>query len=350
MFKKIVIIFTVVAILCSVMSVGFGATASYTNDIVYGDADGNGTLDTQDARLALKIASGIVNLENDNQLKCLDINNDGHITVFDVRQILRGVAGVVILQPSGAFSGFDGGTIFKTEDDLVLFHNAVLNRIKVTTEDSNYFAASIVKAENDELVNFDIKEIEIPAFNFGTSAESIANLVKDNIIEDDNTNTTTTIPYGETDFELMSVEGENYVSDLTSSDVFGSKASFDADTNKITIEIALPDAEIDLVEESAYAKILNAEKLLEEQDSTIFKIIGGTKDTYMLRQLKNCVIKTVVDATTGNVLSYEITFESSVYISQASLGSSSFTLAKLKGVEYKKVHTIVYDDFQWPVK
>ncbi len=352
MFKKFITVLTVVALVCSIMSLGFTATASYTDETLYGDVNGDGVVDTKDARHALEIASGLALLEDETQLTRSDVNFDGFITIFDARQILRGAAGLASLQPSGAFTGFDGGGIFNNEESLVAYFNAYLNQIKVTeSEEKQYIAATITKTESDNLTKFNIKEVEIPAFSFGTSAEGIASMVEESLTEDDKENESTVIPFGSTDFSLVSVEGENYVSKLSVYDVFASKASYDAELGEITIEIALPDTEIEMANQSSYSKVFNTTDMIAEQNTTLMKLMKiSSGEAATLREFKNCVLKIVVDTATNNVLSYTATYESKVYVAQTNFGIGSLSAAKLIGVEFEKTHLIKYEDFQWPSK
>ncbi len=352
MLKRIITILTVAALLCSVMSIGFSANASYEDETIYGDVDGSGIVDTSDARLALQLAAGVVLTENEAQLKRTDVNFDGAITIFDARQILRGAAGLATLQPSGAFNGFDGGGIFGSEEALVAYFNAYLNRIKVVeSEENKYIAATITKTEADNLTEFNIKEVEIPAFSFGASAEGIASMVKESLVEDDKENVVTVIPYGSNDLSLVSVENEDYVSNLAVSDVFGSRASYDADLGQLTIEIALPDTEIEMANQSAYAKVFNTSDMIAEQNTTLMKLMKmSSGETSMLREFKNCVLKIVVEVATNNVLSYTVSYKSKVYVAQTNFGISSLSVAKLKGIDFEKDHLIKYEDFQWPTK
>ncbi len=352
MFKRFITVLTVVALLCSVMSLGFNATASYKDETVYGDADGNGSVDTKDARLALQLAAGVAILENDDQLKRVDVNFDGIITIFDARQILRGSAGLATLQPSGAFNDFDGGNIFNNEETLVAYFNAYLNRIKVTESDEEkYIAATITKTESDNLTHFYIKDVEIPAFDFGASAEGISSMVKEQLTEDDKENETNIIPFGSTDFSLVSVENEDFVSNLSTYDVFGSRASYDEQLGQLTIEIALPDTEIEMANQSAYSKVFNTSDMIAEQNTTLMKLMKiSSGETAMLREFKNCVLKIVVEVATNNVLSYTASYQSKVYVAQTNFGISSLSVAKLKGIEFEKDHLIKYEDFQWPTK
>ena len=352
MFKRFITVLTVVSLLFSVMSIGFVSNAAYAEEILYGDVNGDGAVDTEDARLALQMASGIAVLEDDAQLSRSDVNFDGFITIFDARQILRGAAGLASLQPSGAFGGFDGGDIFSNEETLVVYFNALLNRIKVTEgEEKQYIAATITKTESDNLTSFNIKEVELPVLG-NASAEGIASMVEESLTEDDKENESIIIPFGSDDFSLVSVEGESYVSNLSVSDIFGSRASYNAELGQITIEVALPDTEVEMATQSAYAKVLNTSEMIAEQDTTLMKLMKSSAggETAMLREFKNCVLKIVVDVATGNVLSYIVSYQSKVYVAQTNFGLGSLSAAKLKGIDFEKDHLVKYEDFQWPNK
>ncbi len=354
MFKRFITLLTVMALLLSTFSLSFSVNASYTDDTLYGDANGDGVVNTEDARIALQMASGVIAVEDDEQLKRTDVNFDGYVTIFDARQILRGAAGLASLQPAGAFSGFDGGGIFNNEESLVAYFNAYLNKIKVVeNEETKYIAATITKTEADQLDDsedgFNIAEVELPALSFGGSAEGVAQMVRDNLTEDDKENVVTVIPYGSTDFSLVSVENEDYVSKLTVSDVFGSRASYDAELGEITIEIALPNTEVEMATQSPYAKVFNTSDMIAEQNTTLMKLIKvSSGEGASLREFKNCVLTIVVDAATSNVKSYIVTYQSEVYVSQATVGIGNTLSAKLKGIRFKKNHSVKYEDFQWP--
>ena len=349
MFRRFITVIMIISIMCSAISTGIIAAAKYEEEIVYGDVDGNGVVNTEDARLALQIASGVVVVEDEVQLKRSDINSDGAVTIFDARQILRGIAGLAYLQPTGAISGFDGGGVFGNEETLVAYFNAYLNKIKVTQGDGKqYIAPQITKTESDVLNALSVEKIEFPAFSFGTSADSIVEIIEEALTEDDKENEVTQISRGSDDLTLVSVEGASYVSNLSASDVFGSRARYDKEYELLTIEIALPDTEVDLVEQSAYAKVLNATNLLEKQDTTLMSIIkAGLEETSMFRELKDCVLKIVVDLNTANVLSYTITYQSKVYVAQADFNIGSLKAASLKGIEFKKDHSVKYENFEW---
>ena len=351
MFKRFITVLTVISLLFSIMSLGFASNAAYTEEILYGDVNGDGVVDTKDARSALELASGLTLLEDEAQLTRSDVNFDGYITIFDARQILRGAAGLATLQPSGAFSGFDGGGIFSDEDSLVAFFNGYLNKIKVVeSEEKQYIAATITKTESDNLTSLNIKEVELPVFG-NASAEGIASMVEESLTEDDKENESIVIPFGSDDFSLVSVEGENYVSKLSVYDVFGSRASYDVELGQMTIEIALPDTEIEMANQSAYASVLNTADMITEQNTTLMKLMKASSgESAMLREFKNCVLKIVVDVATNNVLSYTVSYQSKVYVAQTNFGIGSLSAAKLKGIEFEKDHLIRYEDFQWPSK
>ena len=348
--KRIVILLTVTAMLLTVLSAGFSGFAVYEEGIIYGDIDGDKVVSTADARLALQVAAGLKSIADEDVFNRADINFDGAITIFDARQILRCATGLVSLQPTGSFSGFDGGGIFKTEEDVVIVFNYALNRIK--TEDNGY-AASLVKTESDQLTAFSIEEIELVGINFGTGADAVAKMVKDIIVSDDEQNTVTAIAQGSQNYTLMSIEGSPYVSKLTAGDLYGVKASLDNEKGYITISVALPDTEIEAVTQSSYSKAFNTEMMLEESDSIIVKLLGSNSvDSAMRREYKNCVLTVVIDTANLDVVSYDASYESHVYIAEASMKTGVFTssLAKMKNVTFAKTHSIKYEDFQWAVQ
>ncbi len=352
MFKRFITVLTVVSLLFSVMSLGFVANAAYTEEILYGDVNGDGVVDTNDARKALELASGLLLLEDEAQLARTDVNFDGYVTIFDARQILRGAAGLATLQPSGAFKGFEDNGLFSGDEEaLVNYFNYCLNKIKVVeSEERQYVAATITKTESDNLTHFNIKEVELPVLG-NASAEGIADMVEESLTEDDKENESTVIPFGSDDFSLISVEDESYVANLSVYDVFGSRASYDMNLGQMTVEIALPDTEIEMANQSAYAKVFKTSDMIAEQNTTLMKLMQASSGkTSMLREFKNCVLTIVVDVATSNVLSYTASYQSKVYVAQTNFGIGSLSAAKLKGIEFEKDHLIKYEDFQWPSK
>ena len=50
---------------------------------------------------------------------------------------------------------------------------------------------------------------------------------------------------------------------------------------------------------------------------------NGSGESAMRRELKNCVLRIVVDAATANVQSYTVSYESYVYVAQTSFGTNT---------------------------
>jgi hypothetical protein len=209
---------------------------------------------------------------------------------------------------------------------------------------------NFTKTESDNLTNFNIKEVELPVFG-NASAEGIASMVEESLVEEDEDNLVTIIASGDSSFDGLSVEGEDYVSNLSVSDVFGARASHqktEDGRDLITIEIALFDTEIENATQSGYAKVLNVSEIIAEQNTTLMKLMKASSgETAMLREFKNGVLTLVVEASTANVLSYTISYQSKVYVAQTSVGIGNTLKAKLKGVEFEKDHLVKYEDFQW---
>lgn len=348
MFKKIITVALSATLLLSTASLGFNASAAYTDDVIYGDINDNGKIDTEDARIALKAASGLSALTEEQKLKA-DINRDGAITVFDARQILRAAAGLTQLQPTGTFSGFDGGDFFDTEEEMLDIFNTALNKIKSS---DNTYAAGFTKTSTDRLNEFVISDIEFIGINIGSSAQKITESIRDMIIAEDDANKVTIIPTGSMDFGTMPIETSPFVSKLTASDIYGAKVSYDSQLGEVTITIALADTETETVGQSSYSKVFNTEIMLEESQSVMKKLLSTSSvESAMSSSFKNCELTAVIDTATLEVVSYTTSYDSETYISEASMKTGSLTssLAKIKGLEYKKNHRDVYDNFQWGV-
>ncbi len=349
MFKRLITVLTIVSILCSVFALGFTAAASYADETIYGDVDGDGAITTTDACLALKMAAGGMAPQDEDQLKRADVNYDGAVTIFDARQILRGTIGLATLQPSGAFNGFDGGGIFQNEEGLVTYFNTVLNRLKIVDGEEKLIAATVTKVESDNLTHFKIKEVELPVLGNAT-AEGISSMVEAQLVEDDKENAVTTISFGKDKYSEVAVENEDYVSNLSVYDVFGARASYDETLGEITIEIAIPDTEIEMATQSSYAKVFDTSEMIAEQNTTLMKLMKlSSGKTSMLREFKNGVLKIVVDTATNNVLEYTMTYQSKVFVAQTNFGISSLSVAKLKNINFEKEHITKYEKFQWAI-
>ncbi len=334
MAKKVMIVLIVAVLMVSAMSVGFNSLAVYEETVIYGDIDGSGKVSTEDARLALGVASGIKSITDAEVFARADVNGDGYITIFDARQILRGATGLVSLQPSGAFSGVEcEGGISITEENAVALFNQALNRIK--TEESGY-AASGTKTKSDELTTCSSEN--------GQLSSSVLGLVEDIIAEEGAELETETIPKSSQNYSIMSIEGSPYVSKLTVDDLYGLKASYNTELGQITISFALPDSEIEGLTQSAYSKILNTEIMLEETNQLVAKFLGD--DATMCREFKNCVATVVIDSANLDVLTYSINYESEMYIAEATIKRFFFDDIIIRGLRFAKTHSIEYE-FNW---
>lgn len=334
MVKRLMIVLMVVALIASVMSIGFNGVAAYEETIIYGDIDGDGKVTTVDARLALRAASGIESITDGEAFNKADVNGDSSITIFDARQILRSAIIGVSLQPSGAFSGVEcEGGISITEENAVALFNQALNRIK--TEESGY-AASGTKTKSDELTTC--------SSDNGQLSSSVLGLVEDIIAEEGPELETETIPKNSQNYTIMSIEGSPYVSRLTVDDIYGLRASYNAESGQITLSIAIPDAEIEGLTQSAYSRLLNTEIMLEETNQLLAKFLSD--DAAMRREFKNCVATVVIDAANLDVLNYTINYESEMYIAEATIKRLIFDPITIKGLKFAKTHSIEYV-FNW---
>ena len=107
--KKILALALVLSVVVSVFSIGLTTNAA---SALWGDANGDGKVTTGDALIVLRVAAGIEDNLSAEAKRLCDVNEDGYITLFDARKILRAAAGLINLQPTGAFSGFNGGGVF----------------------------------------------------------------------------------------------------------------------------------------------------------------------------------------------------------------------------------------------
>lgn len=332
--KKILAITLVLTICVSIFSLGFTTNAA---SALWGDADGNGKVETTDALIVLRVAAGIDSELSADVKKLCDVNEDGAITLFDARKILRAAAGLINLQPTGAFNGFNGGGVFNSEEELVTYFNKNLNRIK---EEKFGFT----KTSDVELEKFEFKEASF----MGVTTDKT-----DDIIQGIFTTVGSQkeeelyVVEGTSSVNKINVEGQNYVSKLTTADVYGATAKYDANRQNgiITISIALPDAEKSEVLDSAYGKVFNSDNLLSSTESMLNTILSNVADGSEVVHYKNAILTAEFDVTTAEVLKYSITYETTVYIASA----QNKTLFTLKDVNYQTKNTIEYIDFTHPV-
>ena len=339
--KKFISVLTAITLLFSMGALSLTAGALIDTSIVYGDLNGDGKVDTNDAIGVLEAAAGLRSIAEPEVVKRADINSDGAITIYDARQILRGCAGLTKLQPSGSFSGFEGDDYFLTPDQAVAVFNTILNKVKTDKPGFN-------RSEDVDVVNFGVKDINFVGINFGNSTESVSNMIRDMIVRESEPELAQTILKGQNCDNAMSAETETYVSKLKANDLYGVKAAYNAEIGEITIEIALADCEIANVSQTAYADVFNPEILQENSESTVENVFGAnTYEDARRKELRNAVLTVVIDSETAQVKSYITSYETHMYLENSTFGINSTLSAKLTGVEYATKITVTYDNFQW---
>lgn len=351
MFKKLIAATVVATIIFSAISTGLVSSAVYDNAIMYGDIDSNGTVDTEDARLALRAACGTYIVADDETLQKGDIDRDGAIGIYDARQILKAAVGLVALQPTGSFSGFDGGGVFDTDIELIEYFNTALNKIKVAEPEYSY-AAGFTKTSTDKLSEFEILKTEFLGVDISASAEKITEEVRDMIVAEDNDNTVLIVSADSSDFDVMSIEKSPYVSKLTVDDIYGASASYNAEKGEVTITLSLPDTNEEDITKSAYAKVFDTDSVLENSSKILKKLISNSVvNSTITCDFKDCVLTAVIDTATGNIVSYTTSYDNSTFVSEAKFSglSGNSNLFTFKNLTYKKTHTVIYDNFQWGV-
>mgnify|MGYP003293873045 FL=1 len=332
--KRILSLVLVLAITISIFSIGLTTNAA---SALWGDANGDGKVTTSDALIVLRVAAGIEDNLSAEARRLCDVNEDGFITLFDARKILRSAAGLINLQPTGAFSGFNGGGIFETKEELVSYFNKNLNRIK---EEKFGFT----KTTDVEMKKFEFEKATIGPVETENTDKIISGIFStvDSEKEQD-----LYVVQGTSSVNKINVEGQAYVSALLPSDVYGATAKYDANRQNgvVTISIAIPDAEKCDVLDSSYAKVFNSENLLGATESTLNKILSGIADGSEVVHYKNAILTAEFDVNTNEVIKYSLTYDTEVYIPSAQNG-----LVTLKEVNYKTTNTIDYIDFTHPTQ
>ena len=339
--KRFISILTVITLLFTMGALSLTANALIDTTVVYGDLNGDGKVDLNDALGVLEVAAGLGSYSDPAVVKRADVNSDGAVTLFDARQVLRSCADLTELQPSGAFSGFEGDETFQSPDQAIAVFNTFLNNIKTAKP-------GFIRSEDVDVVNFGIKELNFVGINFGNSTETVSNMIRDMIVTESEPEMAQTVLKGQNCDNAMSAETETYVSKLKESDVYGIKADYNEETGIITIQVALADCEIANVSQTAYADVFSPVILQENSESTVENIFGAnTFEDARKKELKNAVLTAVINSATTEVLSYTTTYETHIYLENSTFGINSTLSAKLKGVEYATRITVSYDDFQW---
>ena len=334
--KKLLALTLVLTLFISVFSISFSAEAA--NEGLLGDADGDGAVTTNDALLVLRYAAGIEDtLTEEAKVRC-DINEDGYITLFDARKILRGAAGLANLEPTGLFKGFytANGTDIETKEELLEYFNTNINKVK--TERYGF----IKLPQEEDMQSLEFSEATV----LGRPTENAADLIKRIMAvvneNDDDSADETLVVQGNSSKNIMSIEGETYVSALTISDIYGARAEYDAARDIIKITIALPDTEKCDLFDSSYVRAFNTENLLAATGGVVKSIfqngyVAGSETVHY----KNAVLVAEFEKSTGYLVSYTTSYETEVYIDKAQF-SAIYTL---KDINYKTVNTVEYIDF-----
>lgn len=358
MLKKLTAIITVVCILFSILSINLVSNAVYYEvPGLMGDADGNDTVDIEDALLVLQVASGTKSKYELTLFANADVDSDGEITIIDARQILRCTAGLTSLKPKGAFMGFTTNSEEITEDEAIEIFNYYLNNIK--NPETETLNAGFTKCETQALYLDDglkIGAVEFIGINLGNSVGTITNMVTEKLTESDADSVQTIVNKGSSCYDGISVEGQTYVSQLTADDVCGIKFNMSSNANGVpiaTIEVALYDTVMENAAEKNYDKALDTQRMIAASTGALSKVISsGTTNPVMTREFRDCVLKVEIlldNKTGGRVTSYTISYDEYAYIYEAvtTVGSISTGKTKIKDTEMKRYHIIEYTNFQW---
>ncbi len=334
MTKKLLAVLIVLSVVLSMFSLSFSASALVDTSIKYGDIDGDDDVDLDDCLIALNAAAGLKKITDEGEIQRGDINGDGEITIFDARQILRCASSLVGLQPSGAFVGFnEEENYYATPEALVYEFNEVVNRIK--SEERPGF---------DRTTGAAISKLNIDKVgSLGNAASGIIKTIEQNLIDANEPEEAKTFVKGEDWRNAVSVEEKTYVSRLTADEILGAKSSYNVETGEVTIQIAIPDCEIDNSAQTAYGDVFNTQILQEKADSVLGSVFGASApEEATRRQFKNAVLTLVFDYASKTVISYTTEYETEMYISEG-----SFIITKLYGIDYATKVFTTYDNFQW---
>lgn len=346
--KRIIGILLTVTILLSVCSLGLTSNAVYVDERIYGDINNDGLVSTEDALMALQITAGLLDVDGDAYIRG-DIDEDGFVTLYDARQILRAASKLTSVQPSGAFSGFEQSNTSFTEEKAIELFNSLVNNLKtVDTEGEPYINATVTKLEtekfNDSDSAFKIGYVDTAIGSANTAA--LTAQIKNALSEDDKIADPSTVPYGETNLDLIEIAGSGEVSNLTVDDVFGLRIFVD-ENNLLVIKIALKDTEIDKVWDSAYSKVYNVQKMYDESTGTLFKVIGSSTDEELInRVFKNGVLTVKYDLTSSKLCYYSLEYTAYAKITEFVFGNIIKTT--FRDVEYEKDYKVEYTDIIWP--
>ena len=336
--KKVLSLLLVTVLLFTVTASELRAWAMVKTDIIYGDADGNEVVNTDDARLVLMAAAGLKSISDEESFKCADVNSDGKLTIFDARQILRACAGIATIQPQGEFSGFDGGGVFIDPAIAVEYFNIAVNKIK--TEKPGFNVSEAV-----DITGFKIGGIKLSGFTANESAESVSAMIESMLVKESEPEARDPSIKGENCDNAMSVETESYVSKLSADEVLGVRCVEDKENGTLTIEIALPDCDLDSVGQTAIGDVLSAQILQENMDTVVGNVFGASEGGDTTRKtVKNCLLRAVIDTSDGSVIEYKTSYTTETKIAKSTMGLKGGILsAELTDIEYRTAISVIYD-------
>ena len=339
MFKKLMSVFLVTALVISLFAVSFSASALVDTSITYGDFDGKNGVTTSDAIAVLKVCALLDTVTDEKVFKRCDINSDGEITIYDARQILRSCADIATIQPAGEFSGFDGGGVFVDPAVAVEAFNVTVNEIKSEKLGFNRY-------ESVEVKGLKIEDMQLSGFSVGESADSVTAMIESMLVKESEPEHTLTSIKGENCDNAMSVETESYVSKLSADEALGVRCVEDKEAHTLTIEIALPDCDLDSIGHTAIGDVLSATILQENANTVVGNVFGASDGGDSTRKsIKNCVLTLVIDTTDGEFIKYVTSYTTETKIAHSVLGLKGGILsAELSNVEYKTAISVVYEN------
>lgn len=333
--KKILSILLAITLVASVFGTAITTNAASQ---VKGDANGDGELSTNDALIVLRSAAGIEDsLSSEARVLC-DIDGDGYISLYDARRILRAAAGLTSLEPTGAFKGYsDKNNIFASQAEALSFFNVNINKVK--SERYGFTAFT-----DTEMLDFNADEITFlgqPANNTASLIDGIFSTVGSESDQE------YYVIAGDSSTNKINIEGRSYVSLLENADVLGMKVEYDSNRHPekggiITISVAIPDVEKCDINDSAYIKVFNSEKLLTATETTINSILTKLSDGTETVHYYNAVLVAEFEMETGFPVSYSTTYKTNVKIPEASKSLYSF-----KNLRYETENTATYTDFTY---
>ena len=144
-------------------STGTVALAQRDTSLIMGDVDGNGKVQAEDARLALRASVGLTKIESGtNVFAAADINHDGHIGPDDARSILRASVGLESLSGKNEFDYLRYGC-FYLQGTMTDSSGEVLPLEMAVTPNSVYMISDFEGITMGMLINGDTTYMIYPA-------------------------------------------------------------------------------------------------------------------------------------------------------------------------------------------